>query len=113
MNTRNVWIILLFIALALSLGAAMEQGPEQIDINTGGKGLVPFPHRDHQTRLVDCMICHELFPQEKNSILKLKDEGKLKKKQVMKDLCIKCHKDTLNAGKESGPVKCSQCHTKR
>ena len=100
----------LIIAATFSIGLAVDNGPAEIDINSGGKGLVPFPHQEHQEKLVDCMICHNLFPQQKDSILKLKDEGKLKKKEIMKDLCIQCHKDRKKAGQEYGPTSCSQCH---
>jgi hypothetical protein len=113
MNLKVAAIAVLIFSAAFVLGAAVNQGPEQIDINTGSNGWVPFPHRAHQKNLVDCNICHQFFLQEKESILRLKSEGQLKSKQIMKDLCIQCHKDRRKAGKAGGPTSCSQCHTKR
>jgi hypothetical protein len=105
-------VVMLVAAMAVSSGRAMAENAEMIDIQTGGKGLVPFPHGEHQDLLKNCMVCHQWFPQQKEGILKLKGEGRLGKMQIMKDLCIQCHKDTRKAGKESGPESCSQCHSK-
>jgi hypothetical protein len=53
---------------------------------------VHFPHHRHQDALGDCNICHDLFPKKLGSIDELKNQGKLKKKQVMQEHCIDCHK---------------------
>ena len=113
MKLKTATIAILILSAAFVLGAAMNQGPEQIDINTGSKGWVPFPHRMHQNNLVDCNICHQNFPKEKGGILRLKTEGQLRSKQIMKDLCIQCHKSRRDGGKPGGPISCSQCHTKQ
>ena len=99
-------------AMALSVQAQVNVGADQMALNGGSKGPVPFPHRDHQKKLEDCSICHSVFPQEKGSIDKLKAEGQLQKKQIMNKLCIKCHKAEKTAGKAAGPVTCNQCHAK-
>ena len=90
-----------------------NKGAENIKIDGGKKGKVPFPHRQHQERLVDCKICHAIFPQNPGSIKKLKAQGKLKKKYVMNKLCTKCHKETKKTGRKSGPTRCSKCHIKK
>jgi hypothetical protein len=89
-----------------------NKGAESIEIEGGKRGKVPFPHRQHQERLVDCKICHSVFPQKAGSIEELKAQGKLKKKHVMNKLCTKCHKKTKKAGKKTGPTKCAKCHIK-
>jgi hypothetical protein len=92
--------------------AVENKGAPQINIDGGSRGMVPFPHREHQNTLKDCQKCHALFPQEQHSIEKLKKDGKLVKQQVMKELCIKCHKATQKTGSKSGPTTCSKCHVK-
>ena len=87
-------------------------GAEQITINAGSKPGVPFPHRKHQSlESVTCKTCHDLFPQEPGSIARLKAEGTLQRMQVMKGLCISCHKEIAKTGKPSGPTSCKVCHT--
>jgi hypothetical protein len=89
-----------------------NKGAESIEIDGGTRGKVPFPHRQHQERIVDCKICHSVFPQKPGSIKELKAQGKLKKKYVMNKLCTKCHKEIKKAGRKTGPTKCSKCHIK-
>ena len=89
-----------------------NKGAESIEIDGGTRGKVPFPHRQHQERIVDCKTCHSVFPQKSGSIEELKAQGKLKKKHVMNKLCTKCHKAKKKAGQKSGPTKCSKCHIK-
>jgi hypothetical protein len=89
-----------------------NKGAKSIEIDGGQKGNVPFPHRQHQERLVDCKICHSVFPQKPGSIKELKAQGKLQKKSVMNKLCTKCHKETKKAGLKTGPLTCSKCHVK-
>jgi len=89
-----------------------NKGAANIEIDGGTKGKVPFPHRQHQERIVDCKICHSVFPQNPGSIKELKAQGKLQKKYVMNKLCTKCHKEKKKAGRKSGPTTCSKCHIK-
>ena len=89
-----------------------NKGGESIEIDGGTRGKVPFPHRQHQERIVDCKICHSVFPQKPGSIKELKAQGKLKKKYVMNKLCTKCHKEMKIAGRKTGPLTCSKCHIK-
>ena len=98
-------------SIALTL-ADQNKGAANIEINAGKRGDVQFPHRQHQDRLVDCKICHSVFPQKPGSIAELKAEGKLKKKYVMNKLCTKCHKEKKRAGQKSGPTTCTKCHQK-
>jgi len=117
MNVKLLVILMSMIALiggssiAVSL-ATENQGAENIKLEGGKRGKVPFPHRQHQKNLGDCQICHAVFPQESGAIRKLKSEGALKKKYVMNKLCTKCHKKTKKAGQQSGPTKCKNCHIK-
>jgi len=93
-------------------GNDQNKGADIIEIDGGTRGNVPFPHRQHQERIVDCKICHSVFPQNPGSIKELKGQGKLKKKYVMNKLCTKCHKETKKAGRKTGPTTCTKCHIK-
>ncbi|MBW1896440.1 MAG: cytochrome c3 family protein [Deltaproteobacteria bacterium] len=87
-------------------------GRENMMLQGGSSGDVPFPHHRHQTALGgDCNLCHSLFPQVSGSIEKLEAEGKLKKKQAMVQ-CRTCHKTRVSKGQKAGPVKCRGCHKK-
>ena len=116
MNIRLLLILISMVALtavyslAVSL-AAENQGAENIQLEGGTRGGVPFPHRQHQQNLGDCQICHSVFAQEPGVIQKLKTQGVLKKKYVMNKLCTKCHREKKKAGRPSGPTTCSKCHT--
>ena len=99
-------------SIAVSL-ATENPGAENILLKGGKRGKVPFPHRQHQENLVDCQICHSVFPQDFGAIEKLKAEGTLKKKFVMNKLCTKCHKQKKKAGQPSGPTSCAKCHIKK
>lgn len=98
--------------MTASSRATQNKGAETIEINGGKRGNVPFPHRQHQTQLGDCQICHTVFPQKAGAIAELKAEGKLENKYVMNKLCTKCHKEKKNAGQKSGPTTCAKCHIK-
>lgn len=98
------------IAMTLSSNATENRGAAEIVIEGGNRGDVPFPHLQHQDRLVDCKVCHAVFPQEKGAIETLKAEGKLEPKQVMNKQCTKCHRDKKRAGEKSGPTTCKSCH---
>lgn len=93
--------------------AIENQGAAQIVLDGGKRGIVRFPHHQHQNVLKDCQLCHTLFPQELGSITRLKKEGKLVKKQVMNKHCIKCHKAIQRVGGKGGPTKCAKCHFKQ
>ena len=99
-------------ALSMSSNADVNRGAPDITIEGGQRGDVPFPHQRHQEKLVDCNLCHAVFPQEKGAIAALKAEGKLKPKQVMNRQCTKCHKEKKRAGEATGPTTCKSCHIK-
>ncbi|MFH1155403.1 MAG: cytochrome c3 family protein [Pseudomonadota bacterium] len=101
---------MLFIAVIAVAG--QNRGAQNISLDGGGRGNISFPHKIHQDTLTDCQACHDLFPQEPGAVLKAKQAGSLKNKQVMNEKCIACHKETKAAGKKTGPVKCSECHIK-
>lgn len=101
-----------FFTSASETKETLNKGAEEMMLNGGKQGQVFFPHLRHQTKLADCQACHDLFPQEKRSIDKLKAEGSLKRKQVMNTRCIKCHRAEKRAGNASGPTICSKCHQK-
>jgi hypothetical protein len=92
--------------------AEINKGAKEMVISDEKQGNVNFPHHQHQEALKDCMLCHDLYPQQPGSILGLKQKGTLAPKQVMNKQCVKCHKAKKEAGEKSGPVTCSQCHTK-
>jgi hypothetical protein len=109
------WFIVLIASAALVASmvmAAENKGAEQISINGGSRGNIPFSHHAHQDRLNDCNICHSVFPQESDALYKLKESGSLARKQVMNKLCIKCHKAEKKAGNKTAPTTCSKCHVK-
>ena len=113
MKTRLFIILLAGAALIASIAGATEnRGTDQINIDGGSRGNVPFPHHAHQDKLNDCNVCHAVFPQESGALGKLKQSGQLKKKQVMNKLCIKCHRAEKKAGNKTGPTTCSKCHIK-
>jgi cytochrome c-type protein NrfB len=113
MKVKVVFIAATSIFFFFSTGfSEQNQGAENIILEGGESGVVSFPHKIHQDVLKDCNICHELFNQEIGNIEKLKAEDKLKAKQVMNTQCLKCHRDNRKAGKSSGPVSCTTCHSK-
>ena len=105
-----IFIVSLFFLSTMAVIASAPKGAENINVNGGSKGNVPFPHKMHQDVLQDCQICHDTFPQEMGVIKKLKESGDLKKKQVMNAVCLDCHKKNKKAGKDYGPISCSGCH---
>lgn len=106
--------MLVFAAASIALsGAPVEnKGAAEIKLPGGTRGPVPFPHHQHQDRLVDCKICHSLYPQKPGIIAELKAAGTLKKKQVMNKQCTKCHKQKKKEGLKAGPTTCAKCHIK-
>ncbi|MGD8990321.1 MAG: cytochrome c3 family protein [Desulfobacterales bacterium] len=106
--------MLVFTAASLALGGALAEnkGAAEITLPGGSRGPVPFPHHQHQDKLVDCNICHSLYPQKAGIIEELKAAGTLKKKQVMNKQCTKCHKQKKTEGLKAGPTTCVKCHIK-
>jgi hypothetical protein len=111
-------ILSLALLAALAVAAAptgtsvQDPGGEILLLEGGESGEVTFPHLRHQQSLVDCQICHSLFPQQAGAIEDLKSQGALEKKQVMNKLCTRCHKEFKAQGKPSGPTTCKTCHVK-
>jgi len=107
-----VAVLVLGLLGAAGVMAIENKGAAQITLDGGSRGVVLFPHHRHQNALNDCKICHTLFPQEQGGIARLKQDGKLVKKQVMNKHCIKCHKAKKKDGIKTGPTTCSKCHIK-
>ncbi len=105
-------LTMLMPATALNAETGGDKGAQQIILEGGSRGPVPFPHHRHQRILDDCKVCHELFPQERGGIVKLKNEGRLMKKQIMNKHCQRCHRMEKKAGKPSGPTACNKCHVR-
>ena len=112
----RVKIIVAIIGIVFFTGAiavaVQNQGAKDITLDGGKKGKISFPHHLHQDAIGDCNVCHDLFPKTAGIIKDLKEQNKLKKKQIMKGTCIACHKAKKKAGEKSGPTRCSQCHVK-
>ena len=114
----KLWVVSVSIiamiasAMVVSSMATQNKGAENLELNGGNRGNVPFPHRQHQDQIGDCKICHSVFPQKTGSIEELKAKGTLKKKYVMNKLCTKCHKEKKRDGQKSGPTTCTKCHIK-
>lgn len=117
----KVWKLLIGLLLvggfSAGFGAVLAQsqntGAAEIVLDGGTSGNVAFPHQRHQAKLVDCTTCHSVFPQKAGGIEELKAQGKLAKKQIMNELCIKCHKEKKQAGEKAGPTTCTTCHVKQ
>lgn len=92
-------------------GTVFAAGQANITLKGGAMGDVHFPHKLHQDTLKDCKLCHKLFPMKEGAIQKGIADGKLKKKEVMKN-CETCHKADKKAGKKAGPTSCKGCHKK-
>lgn len=114
MGKKVFVMIALIIFLGYAIGASVDQnmGAEQIILEGGQAGKIPFPHRLHQETIGNCEQCHDMFAQQLGSIEQLKAEGKLKKKQVMNQNCTRCHREKNNEGVKSGPTSCTGCHHK-
>jgi hypothetical protein len=113
---RLAILILLIISTGVAYAYTIQttnKGAEQIELQGGKSGPVPFPHLVHQDALADCNVCHELFPQEIGAIDKLKASGELQKKQIMNKHCTKCHKKMKKEGQKTGPTTCKSCHIKK
>ena len=104
--------MLMVLAIGITIGAAeVKNGAKEMILFGGSLGNISFPHYRHQTVLVDCNRCHNLFPQTAGAIQDLNRQDKLKKKDVMNQ-CTNCHKELAASYKKSGPVKCKECHKK-
>ena len=102
---------MLILLAPFSYSSEQNTGPENIILEGGRPGNIPFSHHIHQNALSDCNYCHNLFPKISNSIEKLKAEGKLGKKEVMNN-CSKCHKQKAENNEKAGPTNCMGCHKK-
>ncbi|MBU4345491.1 MAG: cytochrome c family protein [Desulfobacteraceae bacterium] len=113
MKARIIMSIIAIVIFTCATAVAVEnQGAKDITLDGGKKGNVNFPHHLHQNAIGDCKACHDLFPKTAGTIKDFKEQGKLKKMQVMNKICIECHKLKEKAGEKAGPTKCSQCHVK-
>ena len=109
-------IVVLCVVFVLVYGGVIvagieKKGQEQIILDGGQRGVVGFPHRQHQKTLGDCNICHNIFPQKLGVIQDLKNQGSLAKKRVMNH-CTGCHRNRVKQGLRAGPTSCRKCHSK-
>ncbi len=112
---KSSWLVLCLVfgfMVAVTAAATPNTGAKDMSLAGGSQGKVPFPHHQHQAVISDCNACHAAFPQKAGAIDELKANGTLKKKQVMNQQCVKCHKENNAAGKKTGPLTCAQCHVK-
>lgn len=113
MKRRFSLSVICILSLAAVAFAAQNLGPETLTLSGGKSGDVPLKHRKHQDALKDCNLCHEQFPQKGGAIDQLKADGKLKGKEIMNKLCIKCHREKKREDVATGPTSsCRQCHVK-
>jgi cytochrome c7-like protein len=113
MKAKIIGVISGVVFLTCALAAAVQNpGAKDMKLDGGNRGVVDFPHHLHQKTIGDCNACHDIFPKTAGIIKDLKEQKKLKKKQVMNKTCIKCHKEKKKAGEKAGPTICSQCHVK-
>ena len=113
MKAKIIGVIIGVVFLTCAIAAAVQnQGAKVIKLDGGKRGDIDFPHHLHQNTIGDCNACHDIFSKTAGIIKDLKEQKKLKKKQVMNKTCIKCHKEKKKAGEKAGPTICSQCHVK-
>ena len=112
MNNRIILFCMVLLILSAAIVFAQNKGQKEIILNGERMGNITFPHHIHHGVVNDCMVCHKDFAKEPGSLQAAKDQGALKKKQVMNKTCLKCHRDLKKAGGKYGPVKCSGCHIK-
>jgi len=108
-----VCFIILIPMISNAENEDQNKGAETIQLNGGALPEVTFPHRLHQTVLGDCNACHDLFPKAPKAIKELINNKTLQKQQVMNGKCIACHKAKQQAGAETGPIACNQCHVRK
>ena len=92
--------------------AGETQGRKEISLNGGASGNILFPHHRHQEIVKDCQTCHGDFDQTEGALAAAKKADILKKKQIMNNTCLKCHRAMKKAKEKTGPVSCKGCHTK-
>ncbi len=92
--------------------AGQTQGRKEISLNGGASGNVLFPHHQHQEVVTDCQTCHADFDQTEGALDAAKKANVLKKKQIMNNTCLKCHRSMKKTGEKTGPVSCKGCHIK-
>ena len=109
-KTASAIVLILIVMFGVSTYAEENKGAAEINLPSGNKKSVDFPHKVHQDVLKDCTICHSIFPMEKGIILKKVTDGTMKKKTVMKQ-CQACHRKLAKQGRKAGPTSCSKCHT--
>ncbi len=110
---RAVMLMMALLVIIIGVAfAADHKGAADITLDGGKPGNVSFPHHEHQATLEKCDRCHGLFPQKTGIIDKMKENGQLKRMQVMGQ-CRGCHQEMTKAGKNTGPVSCKECHNQR
>ena len=97
---------IVFMLVFISLVVIAGQNEENMLIKGGFMGEIAFPHNLHENTADNCQKCHAIFPKKKGIIQDFKNNNKIKKKHVMNELCISCHKTKNNAG----PTMCNGCH---
>lgn len=111
---KKIVILSMVICLGVAvLSIAENMGAENMTLDGGSRGKVPFPHKAHQTGMKgDCNACHDIFGKKTGAINNLKSKKELTPKQVMNKKCIKCHRANRAEGKSTGPITCSSCHVR-
>ena len=113
MKFKTLFVFIVAVFFITALGVAVEnKGERNKELFGGDRGKVPFPHRQHQTKLGGCNDCHSIFPRTHGAIEDMKKKGSLKSKEIMNTVCIKCHRAEKKAGNKSGPLTCSKCHVR-
>ncbi|MFP4474717.1 MAG: cytochrome c3 family protein [Desulfatibacillaceae bacterium] len=88
-----------------------DKGAREMVLEGGQVGDVPFPHADHQDT-IDCVECHQYFPQEKGAIQNRISKGRMLPKRVVMNQCTQCHRRKKRAGNTDVPTSCRDCHSK-
>jgi c(7)-type cytochrome triheme protein len=109
-RTAATILLLLLAAICTAAYAETNKGAALINLYSGKKKSIQFPHATHQTSIGDCSVCHTLFPMTKDTIRERIEQGTMEKKTVM-NKCRDCHKAMEAENKKTGPTSCSKCHT--
>jgi hypothetical protein len=127
MKKRILLLSTIITTIALFTGVSIlvaTDVPEDMKIKSGAyekhkKGPVPFSHKKHIDKKVGCKDCHHMLKEgetvQKCSACHDASESKGKVKKLMlayHKTCKNCHMDLKKAGKDTGPVKCNDCHEK-
>ena len=86
-----------------------DEPPEVVEY-TPAYGTVTFPHMAHMEDFeIDCGGCHH---EDMEGGMAKCGSCHESTKKILHDTCKGCHSKLKSEGKDTGPVKCKECHIK-